>query len=150
MLKNIFIAGFIFTSMFSYVSAFEPITSEQLLDKYQQWLSSNEQSYQFLINKQCFCAPEFLQEFRVSVVNDKVIEVIEVHSGKPASDHVFAAQRTISEWYELSVLAMNSQNGQLKIKFDENAIYPSSIYIDQHVRRADDEYTVYIRALKPL
>ncbi len=134
----------------SSVDACESVSNEYVQEKFQQWQNNNSQSYSYVIQKQCFCAPEYTKKLRVTVVNSKVSEVVEVASGQNVIHEVFDQQLTISQWYEFSLKSIDSEHGEFDIKFDKDSILPSSIYIDQHKMRADDEYTVILSDLNIL
>ena len=91
--------------------------------------------------------PEFTQKLLVKVKNGQVDCVTNVDSGKRVSNKVFNQQYTISKWYELALDSMNNQHGKVELEYDQGLPYPTSIYIDQHKMRADDEFTVSISDL---
>jgi len=131
----------------SYVVACDEAVRDVLLQHYQQWQDTNNRNYKYILNKQCFCAPEYTQELQVTVFNGKVTDVISTDSGEKVKSKIFDQQLTITEWYELALDSLSNKHGEVKVTFDAGVSYPSSVYIDQHKMRADDEYTVFIKQL---
>lgn len=120
------------------------ISFEQLKQHYDLWLSKEIHSYQYLIQKNCYCSTVYTKQFKVVVINGELVDVIDIETSKRVSDKVFTQQLTISHWYELSMSMSEADYGDIVIEIDESMLYPTSIYIDQHKLRADDEYTVFI------
>lgn len=128
--------------------ACDSVSHEQLQTYYSQWLDRKNNNYQYLIQKQCFCSPEYTRQLIITVDNDKVLNVVDKETGQEVSEKVFLQQRTIAEWYRLAFKYVDAEFGVLNIEVDKKNAMPSSIYIDQHKMRADDEYTLYISELK--
>ena len=143
--KNI-LAAIICVSV-AQVLACEETSRQSILEKQAHWQSQDLERYSYLMQRQCFCSPEYTQEMRVTVKNNQVIEVVYSDSGESVNDKVFNQQLTISQWYKLALKSISNENGKTKVVFSEYESYPSRIYIDQHIMRADDEYTVIIKNL---
>lgn len=143
-LKVVTIAFLVLTSS---AKACEEVTRNTLIEKYQQWQDQDINAYYYIVKKNCFCSPEYIKELKVTVVDGLVVAANYTDSGKKASADVFKQQLTISQWYELALDSLSNEHGVVKITFADQSIYPSNIYIDQHIRRADDEYTITIKEL---
>ena len=135
--------------LLNYAMACDTITRQQLQSYYYQWLDGEINNYQYVIQKQCFCSPDYTKKLIVRVENNKVSDVIDAETEDKVSDKVFEQQRTISEWYELSFNYVDTEFGVLDLEVDNNGI-PLSFYIDQHKMRADDEFTIHISNIETL
>lgn len=140
-------AGLLFFIISSSIFACEHNVTEKIEEKYSLWKQKDMHQYQYLVRKQCFCAPEYTRLLKVFVTDNHVARVIDVETGKEVAQPVMLHQRTISQWYEAMLDALKHQHAEVNVEYNQEDGHPSIIYIDPHTMRADDEYTVFIDRL---
>ncbi|MFK8026433.1 MAG: DUF6174 domain-containing protein [Gammaproteobacteria bacterium] len=134
-------------SFATYSLACEKEISEQLLEMEQRWNSQGSVNYTYVVKKQCFCAPDYTRTMSVSVIANEVVSANYVDTGMPVPDNIVKQLATISEWFHQILLATDNKLGEVNAVYDQTFGYPTSISIDQHKRRSDDEYTIVISEL---
>ena len=134
--------------VFSNVIACEKLINDKLDEKYQQWQALNLNSYSYVMNKQCFCSPEYTRETKVSVIDGNVVGAVYVDSNEKVPENVVADLVTISGWFENISSAIDKKSDIVKVLYHEQMAYPVKIEIDKHKRRSDDEFVVLISNLK--
>jgi hypothetical protein len=114
------------------------------------WQSQNLTSYDFTLERQCFCPEDWRGPVNISVRNGEVTSVTYVSNGQTATAEKFGDVDTIDELFNVIRDAYEGRN-----TFDEKAEtvnvtyhaemgYPLTIYIDVSQMIADEEqgYTV--------
>ncbi len=141
------IVGLLFFIISPGIFACEYDVSEKIKEKYSLWKQKDMQQYYYLVQKQCFCAPEYTRLLKVFVTDNHVVRVVDVKTGKEVTQPVMLHQRTISQWYDAILESLKHQRAEVNVEYNQEGGYPSLIYIDPHTMRADDEYTVFIDQL---
>ena len=134
-------------SLASYSLACEKEISEQLLEMEQRWSTQGTVNYTYVVKKQCFCAPDYTRAMSVVVIANEVVSAKYVDNGVPVPDNIVNQLATISEWFHQILLATDNKLGEVNVIYNEAFGYPTTISIDQHKRRSDDEYTIAISEL---
>ena len=111
----------------------------------QKWLDTGWNRYSFVLERQCFCPPEYLKPIRVQVNNGKVESasfVTDVDS--TVTPKLLADLATIDDWFEVIRAAADRKADLLQVDYHPELGFPKNIEIDMRVRRADDEQSVKI------
>ena len=119
--------------------------SELLQKNQQKWFGVGWERYSFVIQRECFCPPEYRQLTRVIVENGKVVSASYVNKNNIAvSERVLADLYTIEDWFEMISKAAERNADQLEVVYHATLGFPEKINIDMRKRRADDEQVVLI------
>ena len=119
---------------------------ESLESNLQKWKSTGWSRYSFVLERQCFCPPEYRKATRIFVTDGKVVNANYVDTnGKAAVPaDVLADLTTIEDWFEVIRKAQERKADRLNVMYDSELGYPNEIEIDMRARRADDEQSVVI------
>ena len=130
-------------SLASLAVACEEASDARFLDMQNLWKSQNITDYSYVVEKQCFCAPNFTREMMVFVVND-VADARYIDTNEQVSNEILEQLATISEWFTQISLAKHNKLGEVAVVYDDVLGYPQNIRIDKHKRRSDDEFNIII------
>lgn len=110
----------------------------------QKWKSMGWSQYSFVLERQCFCPPEYRKATQIFVRDGKVVNANYVDGKTAVSANVLADLTTIEDWFEVIRNAVERKADQLNVVYDSELGYPKEIEIDMRARRADDEQSVVI------
>jgi hypothetical protein len=137
-------------SLASLAFACEEGNKEELLKMQQLWNSQESDHYSYVVEKQCFCSPNYTREMLVLVVNNEVVEAKYLDTNEQVSNEIVDQLVTIPEWFNEISLATENESGDVKVLYDNEFGYPANISIDKHKLRSDDEFKVIISKLTKL
>ena len=122
----------------------EKSVSELLQKNLQKWQGAGWEKYSFVIQRECFCPPEYRQLTRVIVENGKVVSASYIDNNAAVSERVLADLYTIEDWFKMINKAVDRNADQLEVVYHAALGFPEKINIDMRKRRADDEQVVLI------
>ena len=129
----------------SSVISCEKSVSESLQANQQKWHGVGWEKYSFVIQRECFCPPEYRQLTRVIVENGKVVSASYIDKDNAAvSEQVLADLYTIEDWFNMINKAVDRNADHLEVVYHATLGFPEKINIDMRKRRADDEQVVLI------
>jgi hypothetical protein len=134
-------------SSFILVFACEKTAEEQLLEMQKKWNAQDFSSYNYVVSKQCFCSPDYTREMLVSVVNNRVTDAQYVDTQERVSRVIVEQLTTISQWFDEISLATENELSEVEVFYDNELGHPTSIRIDKHKKRSDDEFNVLISSV---
>ncbi len=111
-----------------------------------KWENTGWNQYSYVLQRQCFCAPEYRKATRIFVENGKVVRAnyVEDDDRSPVSSKVLADLTTIEDWFEVIRNAHERKADLVNVVYDPELGFPNKIEIDMRKRRADDEQIVII------
>lgn len=121
--------------------------AETLLKMEKLWNSYGSANYSYVVKKQCFCAPDYTRKMSVLVIDNEVVSANYIDTNLPVPENIVKQLATISEWFHEILMATDNKMGDVNVVYDKEFGFPVNINIDQHKRRADDEYNIVISEL---
>ena len=114
------------------------------------WQSQNLTSYDFTLERQCFCPEDWRGPVDITVRNGKVTSVTYVSNGQTATAEKFGDVDTIDELFGVIRDAYEGKNTfdqkaeTVNVTYHPEMGYPLTIYIDVSQMMADEEqgYTI--------
>jgi len=114
------------------------------------WQSQNLTSYDFTLERQCFCPEDWRGPVNITVRNGKVTSLVYVSNGQTATADKFGDVDTIDELFDVIRDAYEGKNTfdqkaeTVNVTYHPEMGYPLTIYIDVSQMMADEEqgYTV--------
>ena len=112
----------------------------------QKWKSVGWNQYSYVLERQCFCPPEYRKATQIFVENGKVVSAnyVEDAGNTPVSSKVMSDLGTIEYWFEVIRNAHERKADLINVIYDSKLGFPNKIEIDMRTRRADDEQSVII------
>lgn len=142
------IAVIIFFCCVSIVYACEKSDASALEANMNKWQEAQWHSYSYVVQRECFCLPEFRKATRVTVENDKVVAASFVgEEDEAVSEQVLTGLSTIEGWFNVIDRAVTNKADRLDVIYHQELGYPEEISIDMHPRIADDEQKIVISEL---
>ncbi|MFK7795748.1 MAG: DUF6174 domain-containing protein [Gammaproteobacteria bacterium] len=143
MIKNL-VYLLLFSSLPTSVFACE---KEKLHEVQSEWNAQGNTSYSYVVEKQCFCSPDYTRKMRVSVVDGHVFAAQYLDTAEQVPEEILKQLSTISQWFDRIATAHDYEFGKVEVSYDSELSYPNKISIDKHKQRSDDEFTVFISSL---
>lgn len=110
---------------------------DDLADARRRWDSLNIVSYEYVLQRSCFCPIETVRPYRVRVLNGAVVDARDVETGAapPAGLPIL----TIPELFAVIEDALDQSAYSLEVDYDAQRGYPVRIAIDYDRQTADEE-----------
>lgn len=125
-----------------------PSTLESLESNRALWEERRPEVYEFTLKREpCECPPDWRSPMRVTVHHRLIRSALNVETGLPLpvdSRHAM----TIDDLFDLVEHALLENAFRVNVTYDDTFGYPTSIFIDYHANRADDEVGLSAYGLK--
>jgi Family of unknown function (DUF6174) len=121
----------------------------RLLQARSRWRAAGISDYSYEVRKLCFCPPEVVGPFAITVRGGAVASVVYVPTGAAV---VPLAERhpTVDGLFAVVEATLERNPDRLTIDYDSALGYPRRIDVDTIVRAADDEVTYEAASLTRL
>jgi len=102
-----------------------PLDSErsELRERQRDWQRLGIGNYTFVYRRSCFCPPELIQPWRITVRNGQVFSVLSVAEGKPPESTGFTFP-TIDEIFGQLEAFTEHRNAELEVRYDSRYHFP--------------------------
>ncbi len=112
----------------------------------EMWQAAEIDDYTYVFERVCFCAPEWMGPYLVTVVDGEVV------SAEPIEDMDIEAELddipTVDELFENAEAELEHAD-KATIEYDTEFGYPTSFVVDRIDSAVDDEYSLHITELTP-
>ncbi|MDA0750394.1 MAG: DUF6174 domain-containing protein [Verrucomicrobia bacterium] len=105
----------------------------------QLWREQSLGSYQYVFNWSCFCLPEYTAPVIINVERGEWSEISLVRDGKPVKEDDWKRYKTIEELFDIIDQALLQDAKEIRVEYDPDFGYPSSVFIDYDEMIADEE-----------
>ncbi|SKA94952.1 hypothetical protein SAMN02745130_03704 [Thiothrix eikelboomii] len=112
------------------------------------WRQKRPAHYAYQLQTSCFCPPEYTQPIAIRVFQGKIQQADLVTSRKPLPPERKGDAKTIEELFKLIRDAINRPAASVKITYDQQYGFPSTISIDLDQMMADEEMYYTVQAFK--
>lgn len=112
------------------------------------WKQQQPQHYAYQLQPSCFCPPEYTQPIAIRVFKGKIQQADLVTSKKPLPPERKAEAKTIEALFKLIREAINRPAASVKVTYDAQYGFPSSISIDLDQMMADEEMYYSVKEFK--
>lgn len=112
------------------------------------WKQKHPEHYAYQLQPSCFCPPEYTQPIAIRVFKGKIQQADLVTSKKPLPAERKGDAKTIEDLFKLIRDAINRPAASVKITYDQQYGFPSSISIDLDQRMADEELYYSVNEFK--
>jgi hypothetical protein len=110
------------------------------LDRNRQlWNERGLSDYQYVFNWSCFCLPEYTAPVNIKVERGEWTEISSVGDGVPVIEKDWRRYKTIEELFDIIDEALLQDAKEIRVEYDPDLGYPSSVFIDYDERIADEE-----------
>jgi hypothetical protein len=109
-----------------------------------KWVAHRPQPYAFTVRRACFCG--LPGDVRVYAMNDTVVAAVQLPDGA-AIDKRNA--QSIEQLFDFIERAIAEHAAVIRVSYDPELGYPSSIEYDRATNVADDEVTYTLTDVKP-
>ena len=101
------------------------------------WSEKKSSSYEYTLERQCFCPIEYRRPIRITVEDNEVIGA-NFFDENEVSTELFNELETIDDWFIIISDAINRHADQISIKYNAKYGYPEMLDIDMRLLRSDD------------
>lgn len=103
------------------------------------WRQLGPASYQYGIQRICFCGPDAIGPVRVTVQDGTVVSRVYTDSGTPVPDDFEPLFPDVEGLYEVLLDALERDAAQIDVTWDSVTGLPSEFFIDYNEQIADEE-----------
>jgi hypothetical protein len=121
---------------------------ERLSERREQWRSQGIDSYEFVLQRLCFCGGGTTPA-NVVVRNGQRISVTNVETGEPVPELFEDAYLTVAELFAFIEDAIEREAYSIDVEYDAQYGYPTSIRIDYIENAVDEEMAFEASAMRP-
>ena len=121
----------------------------QFETNYQKWMQNNISNYQFTLQRSCECMPDVTRPVTLRVVNNRIVSSKFANTDTNLSNDLQRNIYTIEGLFQLVRAAQKKGAHSIKVQYDSNYGYPTSIFIDHSAEIADDETILNVRHFQP-
>ena len=114
-----------------------------------RWRGAGISDYSYEMRKLCFCPPEYVGPFTITVRGGAVVSVVYLPTGASVVP-VPERHPTVDGLFEVVEATLERNPDQLSIDYDPALGYPRRIDVDTIVRAVDDEVTYEANGLSRL
>lgn len=114
-----------------------------------RWAEQHLTTYKITSQTGCFCPFEMVDPIRLVVTADQVTAASYVADQRAVSDVILRNQLTVEGAFDKIQDALDRHAADLKVTFDPQRGYPTSIQIDYAKNAADDEWSLKLSDLTP-
>lgn len=113
------------------------------------WKQKRPEHYAYQLQPSCFCPPEYTQPIEIRVLKGVIQQADLVASKKALPPERKGDAKTIEQLFKMIRDAINRPAASVKVTYDPNYGFPSSISIDLDQMIADEEVYYTVKAFKP-
>lgn len=118
----------------------------------QKWLDNRPQNYNYTLERSGFISPDARAPVNLTVNGNEVVDAKFVTPGQTTDGNPVPDfnQLTVDDLFNTVENAINSAAAEVRVTYDETLGHPTSIFIDQDRRIADEEIFLNASNLKPV
>jgi hypothetical protein len=125
-------------------------TQRKLDKKLRRWTARGITDYQFKFQWICFCGPDYTRPVIIEVRGGVINSIRYADTGEPVDPANFDRYHTIEGLFALLQEAVNQKAAQIRVSFDPELKYPTTVYIDYSSNIADEERGFSVNDLRIL
>jgi hypothetical protein len=124
---------------------------DDLFANRRQWQSQRISDYEVQFRTSCFCVPDVTAPVVLQVRGGAIVSVTRVSDGAAVPSSKWEGiYYTVDQMFALIADAKARGADEVRVSFDPQLRYPTSVAIDQSVRIADEERYFEMSGLTPL
>lgn len=120
---------------------------DRLAENLRRWRSAEVTSYSYVYRASCFCPPDLLGPFEVTVEDGEVVSVVSVETGEPAEPVGRIDELTVEGLFAFLIGALEDEPAAFEATYDPALGHPRSAFVDFDARVADEEFGFEARDL---
>ncbi len=117
---------------------------ESLQDMMTLWEEQHITSYDYVLQRQCFCPYEYTRSIEIRVLDGEIINAKYIDNNKSVSPEIFNELETIEDVFSILFSAVERNAEHIDVQYNAKYGFPEKIDIDMRLLRADDERAIII------
>lgn len=113
------------------------IANRDLLAAETKWRENKPTHYSYMLQRSCFCTPEFRKPIAIEVSGSTVIKSTVDGFALPLERHADAV--SVEGLFDIIRQAIDGKAARIDVQYDAQNGHPQSISIDQNAQIADEE-----------
>jgi hypothetical protein len=114
-------------------------TRSELLAARQVWRVAGPRDYRFRFRQSCFCAPAVTAPVLVTVRGAQVVSAVYAEDGRPVAASDLGRYPSVEELFSRVEQAIATEAYEIRASYDPRLGYPTTVFVDQSPRIADEE-----------
>jgi hypothetical protein len=115
-----------------------------------RWQGAGISSYDFDLQRVCFCVPEATGPVTISVRNGAFTAIVRTDSGTAVDTLLFQDYLTMDRVFVTTRRFLDARPASFTASYDTALGFPTSVAVDPIARAVDDELTYAVLALRPV
>lgn len=115
-----------------------------------RWEARGPRSYEYVLERLCFCPPESRGPYLVRVEDGEVAAVLDPATGEPVDPEDDRWIVSLDGLFDVIVDALERDAHELRVEYDPELGFPAEIFIDYRKQVIDEEVGFEARDLTPL
>jgi uncharacterized protein DUF6174 len=107
-----------------------------------RWNAAHITSYDYVIQRLCFCPTETLGPVRVSVRNNALVGMVYTANDQPVPAQYIGSFPPVDVFFNLIADAIGRRASSINVTYDVTRSFPTRVAIDYVANAVDDELTV--------
>lgn len=113
-----------------------------------KWQQHRPVHYTFTLQRSCFCPPDTRKPIEIRVFNNTIQQATVLPEGTPLPAEYKTRAMTIDELFNVIHKAIDNNAARVDVQYDLQYGYPTTLFIDQDERMADEEVSYNISNFK--
>jgi hypothetical protein len=114
-----------------------------------RWRTAAISSYDFDLEKSCFCIQEALGPVTISVRNGQFAGIFSTDGGTAVDTMLFQEFLTMDRVFETTQRLLDSRPASFTASYDAALGFPTTVAVDPNAQAVDDELTYQVLSLRP-
>lgn len=138
-LSHAFIAAVCLVAITGSVFARSDTAQKRLAENRRKWTEKAVKSYQYEFQRICFCPPAYTKQVKMTVRDGVVENIQQADTGEAVDKSKYELYMTVEGLFDYIQAAIDKKADAVKVVYDAEFGYPTSVEIDYIQNAADDE-----------
>jgi hypothetical protein len=137
--SHTFIAAVCLVAASSFVFARSDDAQKRLTENRRKWSSKAVKNYQYDFQRICFCVPAYTKAVKITVREGVAAQMAYANTGEAVDKAKFELYYTVAQMFNYIQTAIDKKAHSIKVVYDDELGYPTSVEIDYIKNAMDDE-----------
>jgi hypothetical protein len=134
-----FIAAICLVALSSFIFARSDDAQKRLTENRRKWSSKAVKNYQYDFQRICFCVPAYTKPVKITAREGVAAQIEHADTGEAVDKAKFELYYTVAELFDYIQAAIDKKAHSIKVVYDDELGYPTSVEIDYIENAMDDE-----------
>ena len=138
-LSRAFVAAVCLVAVSGFVFARPDDARKRLAESRRKWSSKAIKDYQYDFQRICFCVPAYTKPVKITVREGAAVQIAHAGTGEAVDKTKYEIYYTVEQLFDYIQSAIDKKAHSVKVDYDAELGYPTSVEIDYIENAIDDE-----------